>query len=93
MILQSAAPTDFTQDGVGFAWVQPRFLPPTWTATPPWKPSDFQAFIAARDGAVQASKARPVKVFWAGQVVAAMEVCAATTVPATTTAPAVAHAR
>jgi hypothetical protein len=37
------------------------------------------------------SKARPVKVFWAGQVVAAMEVCAAIPAPATTAAPATPH--
>ena len=34
------------------------------------------------------SKARPVYVFWAGQVVAAIEVCAARPAPASTTAPA-----
>ncbi|GGN37643.1 hypothetical protein GCM10011578_082110 [Streptomyces fuscichromogenes] len=48
----------------------------------------FQAFIAAREGAVQVSNARPVNVFWAGQVVAAIEVCAAIPAPATTAAPA-----
>ncbi|CAM5741841.1 hypothetical protein SALBM311S_06797 [Streptomyces alboniger] len=47
-----------------------------------------QAFIADREGAAQVSKARPVWVRWAGQVVAAMEVCAAMPAPATTAAPA-----
>ncbi|GHK02443.1 hypothetical protein SY2F82_42400 [Streptomyces sp. Y2F8-2] len=48
----------------------------------------FQAFIAAVEGAVQVSKACPVYVFWAGQVVAAIDVCAAIPAPATTAAPA-----
>jgi hypothetical protein len=44
--------------------------------------------MAAREGAAQVSKARPVYVFCAGQVVAAMELCAARPAPATTAAPA-----
>ncbi|GHI07133.1 hypothetical protein Scel_54540 [Streptomyces cellostaticus] len=40
---------------------------------------------------MQVSKARPVKVFCAGQVVAAMEVCAAMPAPATTAVPATAQ--
>jgi hypothetical protein len=51
--------------------------------------------MAAREGAAQVSKARPVYVRWAGQAVAvvvAMEVCAAIPAPATTAAPAVVHA-
>ncbi|GGY71965.1 hypothetical protein GCM10010300_14030 [Streptomyces olivaceoviridis] len=52
-----------------------------------------QAFMADSEGAVQVSNARPVKVFWAGQVVAAMEVCAAIPAPATTAVPATAQMR
>jgi hypothetical protein len=52
----------------------------------------FQAFIAASDGAVQVSKARPVYVFCAGQAGAAIDVCAVIPAPATTAAPAVVHA-
>ncbi|GHD63856.1 hypothetical protein GCM10010317_061290 [Streptomyces mirabilis] len=51
-----------------------------------------QAFIAVSEGAAQVSKARPVNVRWAGQVVAAIDVCAAIPAPATTAAPAVAQA-
>src|SRR3954470_24180949 len=47
--------------------------------------------MAAREGAAQVSKARPVYVFCAGQVVAAMEVCAAMPAPAATAAPATAQ--
>ncbi|GDY63479.1 hypothetical protein SAV14893_028720 [Streptomyces avermitilis] len=50
-----------------------------------------QAFIADREGAAQVSKARPVNVRCAGQVVAAIEVCAAIPAPATTAVPATAH--
>jgi hypothetical protein len=41
---------------------------------------------------VQVSNARPVYVFCAGQLGAAMEVCAAIPAPAITTTPVVAHA-
>ncbi|GAA0319465.1 hypothetical protein GCM10009540_43920 [Streptomyces turgidiscabies] len=50
-----------------------------------------QAFIAAAEGAVQVSNARPVKVRCAGQVVAAIDDCAASPAPATTAVPATAQ--
>jgi hypothetical protein len=48
--------------------------------------------MAESDGAAQVSKARPVNVFCAGQVVAAIDVCAMTTPPAATAATAVLQA-
>ncbi len=59
MSFQPSELTDFTQDAVRLGWLQPRFLPPTYTAAAPYRPP-FHAFIADSEGAVQVSKARPV---------------------------------
>jgi hypothetical protein len=60
-------------------------------AAAPWKPV-CHAFVAFGEGAVQISKARPVEVFCAGQVVvAAIEVGATIPAPARTAAPATPH--